>query len=168
MSISIEWSFEKFLYDVVFENAFDFEIKMSLKTKKWEFRLRNHFDRNFVLKLRDIIKRSANIEYIENKKFRIFNNHNSINEIFDIFIVDFVKQMIAHKLFKVRDVFFFIMFARRWIWFQNTTTIKNVFMICHISKTIQSMKTLFSTQKLWNTSRSMKSLQYSYFKNEML
>ena len=105
MSISIEWSFENFLYDVAFENAFDFEIKMSLKTKKWDFRLRNHFDRNFVNKLLDIIKRDASIEYIENKKFRIFNNHNSINEIFDIFTVDLVKQMIAHRLFRVRDVF---------------------------------------------------------------
>ena len=104
MSISIEWSFENFLYDVAFENAFDFEIKMSLKTKRWNLRLRNHFDRNFVNKLLDIIKRDANIEYIENKKFRIFNNYNSINEIFDIFIVDLVKQMIAYKLFRVRDV----------------------------------------------------------------
>ena len=104
MSISIEWSFESLLYDVAFENASDLEIKMSLKTKKWNLRLRNYSDRNFVIKLLDIIKRDANIEYIENKKFRIFNNHNSINEIFDILIVDLVKQMTAHRLSRVRDV----------------------------------------------------------------
>ena len=105
MSISIEWSSEKLLYDVAFDNVFKLEIKMSLKIRAWRFYLLEHFDQHFVSKLFDIIKRNANVEYIENKKFLVFNNHRSINEILDIFIVDFNKQLIAQRVSKM---FFFL------------------------------------------------------------
>ena len=101
MSISIEWSSKEFLYDVVFDNASNFEIKISLKIKKWKFCLLEHFDQYFVSKLLDIIKRDANVEYIENKKFHVFINYRSINEVFDIFIVDFDKQFIVRRMSKM-------------------------------------------------------------------
>ena len=104
MSISIEWSSKKFSYDVAFDNAFNLEIKISLKIKKWRLCLLEHFDQYFVSKLLDIIKRDANVEYIENKKFHVFINHRSINETFDVFIVDFDKQFIVRRMSRM---FFF-------------------------------------------------------------
>ena len=101
MSISIEWLSKNLLYDVVFENAFKFEIKMSLKIEKWRLYLLKHFDQYFVSKLFDIIKRNANVEYIKVKKFHIFEYHRSINEIFDIFIANFNKQFIVRRMNKM-------------------------------------------------------------------
>ena len=98
MSISIEWSFEKLLYDVVSDDALKFEIKMSLKVEDWKLYLLEHFDQHFVSKLLDIIKRSASVEYIETKKFHIFENHRSINEIFDILTANFNKQLTARRM----------------------------------------------------------------------
>ena len=104
MSTSIEWSSKKILYNVVFDNFFDFEIKISLKIKTWKFYLLKHFDQHFVSKLFNIIKRNANVEYIENNKFFVFINHRLINEISNIFIVDFNKQRIVQRMSKM---FFF-------------------------------------------------------------
>ena len=98
MSISIEWSFEKLLYDVVFDDALKFEIKMSLKIENWRLYLLKHFDQHFVSKLLDIIKRNASVEYIEIKKFHISENHRSINEILDILTANFNKQFIARRM----------------------------------------------------------------------
>ena len=106
MSISIEWSFEKFLYNVAFDDALKFKIKMSLKIENWRLYLLKHFDQHFVSKLLDIIKRNANVEYIEAKKFHIFENHRSINEIFDILIANFNKQFIVRRINKMFFSFF--------------------------------------------------------------
>ena len=105
MSTSIEWFIENFLYDVAFENAFKFEIKMSLKIEKWKLYSLKHFDQNFVSKLFDIIKRNANVEYIEIKKIFDFKNYRSINEIFDILIVDFQKQFVVNQKIKIQSFF---------------------------------------------------------------
>ena len=106
MSISIEWSFEKILYDVIFDDAFKFKIKMSLKIENWKLYLLKHFDQHFVSKLFDIIKRNANVEYIEIKKFHIFENHRLINEIFDILIANFNKHFIVRWINKMFFSFF--------------------------------------------------------------
>ena len=79
---------------------------MSLKIEKWRFYLTKHFDRYFVKKLLNIIKRNANVEYIEIKKFNVFENHNSIKQTFDILIVDFHKQFVVRRICKLHFSFF--------------------------------------------------------------
>ena len=98
MSISIEWSSKGLSYDVAFDNAPNLEIKISLKIKGWRLCLLEHSDQYFVSKLLDIIKRSASVEYIENKKFHVFINHRSTNEVLDILTVDLDKQFTARRV----------------------------------------------------------------------
>ena len=101
MPTSIEWPSEELLYDVAFDNVFMLEIKMSLKVKAWRLYLLEHFDQHFVSKLLGIIKRGVNVEYIGNKKFLIFINHRSVNEVFDILTTDFNKQRTAQRMSKM-------------------------------------------------------------------
>ena len=97
------WISKNFSYDIASKNEKKLKIENSLIHDDWKTTLRQHFDKFFVKIFLRIIRFDAKMNYENFSQCFIFKNHVSIENFFDVFIVDIQKQLTLNKLLIVKS-----------------------------------------------------------------